>query len=382
MASQPIGDSCSRGSVYDPIFPPTIYDSMDPVASKCEIPRSNVVFEILPHNEMYGGIKSANKIVTLLRRSGCEAYVATPNGKPAEWLVHPAPCVTWREVRERVNPSDVLIFNWMPDLERWTSPGIVIVHARDRFQDFRSSIVTNYWAVTPSTEKYLRRQGVNGEILIVGNWVDISIFKPVQKISRSIAYMARRGFEFIREIVERRTDIAWLRIENESESRVAELLGQAELFLYPTKGLRQARGVTGPSAACESWLTKISWYVAHSAVRMIGRSRTDHAKSTPFDSSSSDTEAFGNPGLEAMACGAVPLSFEFEAPYFFSDNHLTITPTDIESGIDFMLSHSQVVQTMRAAGLRTAADWNEQLVWRQLCYALEKCTKNSVSSGE
>lgn len=325
---------------------------------KRKLPRSHVVFEILPHSGIYGGIKSVNKVVNLWRDSGHEAYVSTPDGRPAEWLVHPAPCVPWQEVQKQAGPSDVLIFNWMADLTSWTSPGTFVVHARDRFQDFRSSKVANYWAVSPSVEKYLRGQGVNGEIAIVGTWVDMSVFKPVRKIGRSIAYMARRGFEFIREIVERRTDIAWLRIENESESRVAELLGQAELFLYPTKGLRQVTATAGASAACDSWLTN------------------------PVDNHLSSTEAFGNPGLEAMACGTVLLSFEFEAPYFLPDNHFTITPADIESGIDFMLSHPEVVQTMKAAGLRTAADWNEQPVWRQLCYALEKCTKNSVPSDE
>ncbi len=356
----------------DPIFLP-----------KRKIPRSNVVFEILPHSEIYGGIKSSNKVVNLLRDFGYEAYVSTPDGRPAEWLVHPAPCVPWKEVQKRADPSDVLIFNWMDDLICWTSPGTFVVHARDLFQDFRSSKAANYWAVSPSVEKYLRGQGVNGEIVIVGNWVDVSVFKPVRKIGRSIAYMARRGFEFIREIVERRTDIAWLRIENESESRVAELLGQSELFLYPTKGPRQVTGTAGASAAYDSWLTKtIGRHAARVAARLIRGSRPDRAKSSPVDNHLSNTEAFGNPGLEAMACGAVLLSFEYEAPYFLPDNHFTITPTDIESGIDFMLSHPEVVQTMKAAALRTAADWNEQPVWRQLCDALEQCTKNSVPSDE
>lgn len=369
--------------MYDQDISPARYGLTDSQASQRSIPRSNVVFEILPHSGIYGGIKSANKIVNLLRNSGCEAYVSTPDGRPAEWLVCPAPCLPWEETQKRVNPSDVLIFNWMPDLEHWTSPGNVVVHAQDLFQDFRSSMVTNYWAVAPSVEKYLRRQGVNGEIVIVGNWVDTSIFKPAQKIDRSIAYMARRGFEFIQEIVERRTDVAWFRIENESESRVAELLGQAELFLYPTKGPRQAVRAMGLSGACDSRLIKkIGRYTARLVARIIRGSKPDDVTSTLFDNHLSNTEAFGFPGLEAMACGAVPLSFEYEAPYFLPDNHFVITPTDIESGIDFMLSNPEVIQTMKVAGLKTAADWNEQPIWRQLCYALEKCTKNSVPSDE
>lgn len=344
--------------------------------------RSNVVFEILPHNGIYGGIKSANKIVTLLRQSGYTAYVAVPDGRPAAWLADPAPCLSWEEAQYRAKPNDVLIFNWMPDLGRWKSPGIVVVHARDQFQDFRSSTVAHYWAVTPSAEEYLRTQGVTGEINIVSSWIDLSIFKPVQKISRSIAYMTRRGFEFIGKIIQRRADVTWLPIENESESRVAELLGQAELFLYPTKGPERVVETAGLNAERDTWLnSQLVRCTLYSTIPTIRRLSASLAKYFTPDKYAS-TETFGNPGLEAMACGAVPLSFVFDAPYLLPDNHLTITPRTIESGIDFMLSNSRVVQSMKAAGLRTAADWNEQRVRRQLYYALQGCAENDVRSNE
>ncbi len=307
--------------------------------SQNRIPRGSVVLEILPHNDIYGGVKSVNKIVNLLNGHHREAYVCTPGGKPARWLVHPASCLSWEEAQKRVKPSDILIFNWMPDLDHFRTPGNYIIHARDRFQDFRSSRVTNYWAVTPSVEKYLRGLGIGGEIGICTTYVDTSVFKPREKIARSVAYMLRRGFEFIRPIVERRADITWLWIENEPELRVAELLGNAELFLYPTMG-------TGKG--------------------------TETTKSE---------EAFGNPGLEAMACGAVLLSFEFESVYLTQDNHLTIVPDDIESKLDYILSHPTLLMAMRTAGLNTAARWNEEQVWLQLRRCLNKCAKGSSPSN-
>lgn len=307
--------------------------------SQDEIPRRSIVFEILPHNDIYGGVKSANKIVNLLNRRHREAYVCTPDGKSAEWLVHPAPCLSWEEIQKRVKPSDLLIFNWMPDLDHFRTPGNYIIHARDRFQDFRSSRVRNYWAVTTWVKEYLNGLGIYGNIRICTNYVDTSVFKPRGKIPRSIAYMPRRGFEFIRQIVERRTDITWLPIENEPESHVAELLGKAELFLYPTMGV---------------------------------------GKELEFRKSN---EAFGFPGLEAMACGAVLLSFEYEAPYFARNNHLSITPDDIESKVNYIFSHPSLLVTIRTAGIKTAARWNEQLVWSQLRRCLKKCAKNSSPSN-
>lgn len=344
--------------------------------------QSNTIFEILPHNGIYGGIKSANKIITLLRRSGYTAYVAVPDGKPAAWLVDPAPCLSWEEAQQRAKPHDVLIFNWMPDVERWKSPGVVVVHARDQFQDFKSSTVAHYWAVSPLAEEYLRTQGVTGEIVIVSNWIDQSIFKPVQKISRSVAYMTRRGFEFIGKIIQRRADIIWLSIENESESRVAALLGQAELFLYPTKGPERITETDKLNTERDTWLNKrLTQVTLNSTMPTIRRLGASFAKFISSDKNTS-TETFGNPGLEAMACGAVPLSFDFDAPYFLPDNHLTITPGTIESGIDFMLSNPHVVQSMKAAGLKTAADWNEQRVRHQLYDALHRCAENHARSHE
>lgn len=296
-----------------------------------------VVFEVLPHQMIYGGIKSANNLVNLLQQHGCEAFVCTPDGEPASWLVSPAPCLSWRVAKRCARESDFWIFNWMPDLKRVDPSGEIIIHARDRFQDFRTRRRVSYWAITSSVNDYLHQQGIQEPIRIVTNYVNQSIFAPSRKIPRSVAYMLRRGFEYLQPIVARKGDIVWLPIENEPEVRVAEILGEAELFVYPTMGPTKRAG---------------------------------------------STEAFGNPGLEAMACGAVVLAFEYGAPYMDRTNHLTITPETIEATMDQIFSDPDKLVSLRNAGLATAARWNHEQVWSQFPYQLQRAaTRLGASHG-
>ena len=329
------------------------------------------IFNILPHNDVFGGIKSANMLVNLLRDQGIDAFIATPDGGSAQWLVKPAPTLTWEAVRRQVEARDILIFNWMPKVAQWPEAGVSIIHARDHFQEFRGTHRSRYqyWAVSSSVEQRLMQLGIMGKIWRVPSYVDTSIFRPCPKLAGSVAYMPRRGYNIIADVVRRRSDIVWIPIADKSEGEVAELLGKADLFLYPTIGIER----DGVSASLSSNVFAVFHRMAQRwRMRVDAAGTLTHPHYSP--------EGFGLPGLEAMASGAVLVCFEFGAPYLATGNHLTVTTKTIESTIDLVLSDLVLTQATRAAAFETARHWDAAHTWKLLCSALTECIESMPRS--
>jgi len=288
------------------------------------------IYYVLPSTEIYGGVKNAFQTVEYLDRAGYAAFVATPEGRRAQWLESRAKTVSRERLPDLCNAGDMVLFSWPPDADFVSS------------LDAARRIVHMQGANTPADEQLMLCGGqfefishglhMTQRLLthgIVAPYVPHSVSpvfrcRDVPKQKNSIAYMPRKNGEAVDRLRPAIAgDAVWLPISGLPESQVAAVLQTADIFV-----------------------------------------------------ALSPNEAFGLPPLEAMCSGCCVVGYPGDGGFEFMRHGETahVVANNDERGLlsalQYCLEHADYRDYLRLGGLQLAAYYTPERESRSLLRAL------------
>mgnify|MGYP000099413929 CR=1 FL=1 len=274
-----------------------------------------MIFYFLPGAGIFGGIKVGYQFVRTLRKLGHPAVVASPGGTAARWFESNVPVVSREEALKQVDTEVTAIFSLPQDYRLLRSSFKNLVFhcqgtdpAINEFLADETLVALSCWR---QAHTYMKAQGK--EAFDVGISISGAFsYAGEEKAPRRVAYMPRRGANFIEEFFRSAPSAEGVPIDEATEWEVAETLKSSRFFL-----------------------------------------------------ASSQNEWFGLPALEAMAAGCVVLS----APTLGGEEYLSTgrnsqvgDPQELGSFFSRFVDANDMLDGIALEGMKTAARYSEARV--------------------
>lgn len=295
------------------------------------------IYYPLPLLSISGGIKVVIQHSHMLNEAGYECIVITPTHYNNPYPNYNfAKFSTWNEVLSNVNFDDIFVFNWLPDFDSFKhlnnrmiffSQGVINkVHNHDLSNVLNKRM--ELWTISKHSRDFYF-YGYNTESHIVNNWINTEIFSSdtkniVKDRVGMIDYRTYYNEELANKLVH--YGFSLLKI-NGSENDVANMMRTCDYFVSATSGV----------------------YNGH-----------DHAEGFPL------------PGAEAMACGAILITYNNNGCYEYSFNKVNSYMTEEQTSENLILKlleakGSLYKEKIRSNGIFTIEQkFNKNIILNQI----------------
>jgi glycosyltransferase involved in cell wall biosynthesis len=196
-----------------------------------------------------GGIRISHHHVALLRKRGFDARILLVEQPRENFFEHPGVLVEVLSDIRDWSSQDIIVVPepWNAFIRRAAqTPARTFVFCQNHYNifhglgqapDYRSMGVDDVFSCSEVISRFLEDLMGIDRVPVITNAIDHTLFKPLPK-RRQIAVMPRKmklEAAFIQGVFQRRhprhAQVEWVRIEGVQESRVAEIMGQSQIFL-------------------------------------------------------------------------------------------------------------------------------------------------------
>lgn len=196
-----------------------------------------------------GGIRISYHHVALLRKRGFDARILLVEKPGENFFEHPGVPVELLSDIRGWSPEDIIVVPepWSVLIRRAAqSPARTFVFCQNHYNifhglgqapDYRSMGVDGVFSCSEVISRFLEDLMGIDRVPVITNAIDHTLFKPLPKRPQ-IAVMPRKmkvEAAFIQGVFKRRhprhAQVDWVPIEGVRESRVAEIMGQSQVFL-------------------------------------------------------------------------------------------------------------------------------------------------------
>jgi len=197
-----------------------------------------VIVYFLPGRGIFGGIKVGYQFVESLNDLGFQAVIASPGGLAEQWFTSRAVVVDADEILSHWDATDIAVFSHPADFSRvaglcrkrvfhcqGTDPRIDVILA-----DLDTRVFTCWQQAAESVSR------TRSDSFSVGISVsDRFFYAGERKDPLAVAYMPRRGEDFIEEVLEGFDQLTPLPIDQANEEDVASRMLSSSIFLASSK---------------------------------------------------------------------------------------------------------------------------------------------------
>ena len=189
----------------------------------------------LPGNGIFGGIKVGYQFAGILDELGVPILVATPDGQSPQWFSTNVATISHKRALELIVPGTNVIFSYPPDYPELLSTKSNLINHCQGTDDRMNVILSNHevkiltcWRYAYNyTKKLTGRNAIEVGIHIS----DKFFYNGESKIKNQVACMPRKGSRLIDVCEKDNPQLHFVRIDNYSETKTAQILKKSDIFL-------------------------------------------------------------------------------------------------------------------------------------------------------